>query len=61
MKHWPRTLLARTFLLTATLLLLTTSSLLVLFKLSLAEPRARETAQLASSSVNLVPAALLAS
>jgi len=61
MKHWPRTLLARTFLLTATLLLLTTSSLLVLFKLSLAEPRARETAQLASSSVNLVRAALLAS
>lgn len=61
MKFLPRTLLARTFFLTAALVLLSTTALLVLFRLSQAEPRANETAQLTASAVNLVRAALLAS
>ncbi|HNM21441.1 MAG TPA: HAMP domain-containing protein, partial [Rhodocyclaceae bacterium] len=57
----PGSLLARTFFLIAALVLLTTASWLVLFERAEAEPRARETAQLASSTVNLIRAALLAS
>jgi len=57
----PRTLLVRTFFLSAALVVLTTTAWLVLFRLAEAEPRARETAKLASSVVNLVRAALLAS
>lgn len=56
----PRTLLARTFLLLAILVLLTTTAWLSLFRLIDAEPRARETAQLATSAVNLIRAALFA-
>lgn len=57
----PRSLLARTFFLIATLVLLTTAAWLTLFERAEAEPRARETAQLAASTVNLIRAALLAS
>ncbi|HEX6733593.1 MAG TPA: ATP-binding protein [Azonexus sp.] len=56
----PRSLLARTFLLLALLVLLTTAAWLSLFRYINAEPRARETAQLATSAVNLVRASLLA-
>jgi two-component system, OmpR family, osmolarity sensor histidine kinase EnvZ len=56
----PRTLLARTFLLLAILVLLTTAIWLSLFRYIEAEPRARETAQLASSAVNLIRASLFA-
>ena len=56
----PRTLLARTFLLLATLVILTTTAWLSLFRYIEAEPRARETAQLAASAVNLIRAALFA-
>lgn len=57
----PRSLLARTFLLIAALVLLTTAAWLTLFRLAEAEPRAHETAQLATSAVNLIRAALLTS
>ena len=56
----PRTLLARTFLLLAILVLLTTTAWLSLFRYIDAEPRARESAQLAASAVNLIRAALFA-
>lgn len=56
----PRTLLARTFLLLAWLVLLTTAAWLSLFRYIEAEPRARETAQLAASAVNLIRASLFA-
>ena len=56
----PRTLLARTFLLLAILVLLTTTAWLSLFRFIDAEPRARESAQLAASAVNLIRAALFA-
>ncbi len=56
----PRSLLARTFLPIAALVLLTTSAWLSLFRFADAEPRARETAQLVSSAVNLIRAALIA-
>jgi two-component system osmolarity sensor histidine kinase EnvZ len=56
----PRTLLARTFLLLAILVLLTTTAWLSLFRFLDAEPRARESAQLAASAVNLIRAALFA-
>jgi len=56
----PRTLLARTFLLLAMLVLLTTAGWLSLFSYIDAEPRARETAQLAASAVNLIRASLFA-
>ena len=56
----PRSLLARTFVLLAILVLLTTSAWLGLFRFIDAEPRARETAQLAASAVNLIRASLLA-
>ena len=57
----PRSLLARTFLLIAALVVLTTVAWLSLFRYVEAEPRARETAQLAASTVNLIRAALFAS
>jgi two-component system osmolarity sensor histidine kinase EnvZ len=56
----PRTLLARTFLLLGLLVLLTTVAWLSLFRYIEAEPRARETAQLAASTVNLIRASLFA-
>lgn len=56
----PRTLLARTFLLLAALVVLTTTAWLSVFRYIEAEPRARETAQLAASAVNLIRAALFA-
>jgi two-component system osmolarity sensor histidine kinase EnvZ len=56
----PRTLLVRTFLLLAILVLLTTTAWLSLFRFIDAEPRARESAQLAASAVNLIRAALFA-
>lgn len=56
----PRTLLARTFLLLALLVLLTTAGWLSLFNYIEAEPRAREAAQLAASAVNLIRASLYA-
>lgn len=56
----PRSLLARTFLLLAMLVLLTTAAWLSLFRYMDAEPRARETAQLAASAVNLIRASLFA-
>lgn len=56
----PRTLLARTFLLLALLVLLTTAAWLSLFRYTDAEPRAREIAQLSASAVNLIRAALFA-
>ena len=56
----PRTLLGRTFLLLAALVVLTTAAWLSLFRYLEAEPRARETAQLAASAVNLIRAALFA-
>lgn len=56
----PRTLLARTFLLLALLVLLTTAAWLSIFRHLEAEPRARESAQLAASAVNLIRAALFA-
>ena len=56
----PRSLLARTFLLLTALVLLTTAAWLSLFRYIEAEPRARETAQLAASAVNLIRASLFA-
>lgn len=56
----PRTLLARTFVLLALLVLLSTAAWLSLFRFIEAEPRARETAQLAASAVNLIRASLFA-
>ena len=56
----PRTLLARTFLLLTVLVLATTAAWLSLFRYIDAEPRARETAQLAASAVNLIRASLFA-
>ena len=56
----PRTLLARTFLLLALLVLLTTAAWLSIFRHLEAEPRARESAQLAASAVNLIRASLFA-
>lgn len=57
----PRSLLARTFLLIAALVVMTTVAWLSLFRYIEAEPRARETAQLAASTVNLIRASLFAS
>ncbi len=56
----PNTLLARTFVLLASLVILTTAAWLVLFRHLDTEPRARETAQLAASTVNLIRAAIFA-
>jgi two-component system osmolarity sensor histidine kinase EnvZ len=56
----PRSLLARTFLLLALLIQLTNVVWVGLFRYLEAEPRARDTAQQAASTVNLVRASLLA-
>ena len=56
----PRTLFARTFLLLALLVLASTAAWLSLFRHIDAEPRARETAQLAASAVNLIRSSLFA-
>lgn len=56
----PQSLLARTFLLLAALLLASTAVWITLFRHIEAEPRARESAQLAASAVNLIRAALFA-
>ncbi|MDD2743125.1 MAG: ATP-binding protein [Rhodocyclaceae bacterium] len=56
----PRSLLGRTFLLLTALVLITTTAWLSLFRYIDAEPRARETAQLATSAVNLIRAAIFA-
>ncbi len=56
----PRSLLARTFFLLALLVLLTTAGWLSLFRYIDAEPRAKESAQLAASAVNLIRASLFA-
>ena len=60
MKLLPRTLLVRTFLLLALLVLLSTAAWLSLFRFIDSEPRARETAKLAASAVNLIRASLFA-
>lgn len=57
----PKSLLARTFLLTAGLAILTAATLLLMFRLLATEPRARDTAELSASAVNLIRAALIAS
>lgn len=59
MRLAPSSLLARTFLLIATLVLSTTAAWLTLFRFAEAVPRAHETAQLATSAVNLIRAALV--
>lgn len=56
----PRSLLVRTFLLLATLVLASTVGWLALFSHIDAEPRAREAASLATSTVNLIRASLFA-
>lgn len=60
MRLAPAGLLARVFLLISGIVVLTTAAWLLIFRLADAEPRARELAQLASSNVNLVRAALFA-
>jgi two-component system, OmpR family, osmolarity sensor histidine kinase EnvZ len=55
----PRTLLLRAFLLISGLVMLTTATWMLLFRLADTEPRARELAQLSASAVNVVRAALL--
>lgn len=61
MRLSPGSLLARIFILIAALVLLTAAAWLTLFRFAEAEPRARETAQLAVSAVNVIRAALLSS
>lgn len=56
----PQSLLFRSFVLISALVMLTTASWLVIFQHADAEPRARELAQLTTSAVNLVRAALYA-
>ena len=56
----PRTLLARTFVLVSLLIFVSVATWLTLFSLAQNEPRARQTAQLAVSVVNLTEAALVA-
>lgn len=56
----PRTLLARTFLLVSLLIFVSVATWLTLFSLAQNEPRARQTAQLAVSVINLTEAALVA-
>lgn len=60
MRFFPRTLLARTFLLISLLLCFAVASWLALFALAEREPRARQVAQLTVSVVNLTRAALVA-
>ena len=56
----PRSLLARTFLLLAALVLTSTAGWLALFSHIDVEPRARESANMAASAVNLIRASLFA-
>ena len=56
----PRTLLARTFVLVSLLIFVSVATWLTLFSFAQNEPRARQTAQLAVSVVNLTEAALVA-
>ncbi len=56
----PRSLLARTFLLLALLVLTSTAGWLALFSHIDVEPRAREAATTASSAVNLIRASIFA-
>lgn len=56
----PKSLLLRSFILISSLVMLTTASWLIIFRHADDEPRARELAQLTTSGVNLVRAALLA-
>ncbi|MEY4592312.1 MAG: hypothetical protein RIR18_1207 [Pseudomonadota bacterium] len=56
----PQSLLFRSFVLISALVMLTTASWLVIFRHADAEPRAKELAQLTTSAVNLVRAALYA-
>lgn len=60
MRFFPRTLLARTFLLISLLLCFAVGSWLALFALAEREPRAQQVAQLTVSVVNLTRAALIA-
>ncbi len=60
MRDFSQSLLGRTFLWLALLVLLTTSAWLTIFRLLDTEPRAKETAQLAASAVNLIRASLFA-
>ncbi|MDR1349423.1 MAG: HAMP domain-containing protein [Zoogloeaceae bacterium] len=55
----PRSLLARTFIWAAFLVLLTNVAWMVIFRLADAEPRSRALAQLSASAVNLARVALL--
>lgn len=55
----PRSLLARTFLWVAALVLVTNAAWIMIFRLADTEPRARALAQFSASAVNLVRAALL--
>ena len=59
MKLFPRTLLWRTFVLIAALILLAVAAWFELFRFSEREPRARQTAQMVASVVNLTRAALV--
>lgn len=60
MQFSPTSLLTRIFLLISGIVAVTTMAWLLIFRLADAEPRARELAQLASSNINLVRAALFA-
>ena len=59
MRLWPRTLLWRTFALISLLIVLALGAWLQIFLTSQREPRARQTAQMVVSVVNLTHAALL--
>ena len=59
MKFWPQTLLARSVLLIAALLLLANLAWLQIFRVSTREPRARQVSQQIISTVNLTRAALV--
>ncbi len=59
MRLWPRTLLWRTFALISLLIVLAIGAWLQIFLIAQREPRARQTAQMVVSVVNLTHAALL--
>ncbi len=59
MRYWPQTLLARSVLLIAALLLLAHLAWLQIFRISTREPRARQVSQQIISTVNLTRAALV--
>jgi two-component system osmolarity sensor histidine kinase EnvZ len=59
MKLWPQTLLARSVLLIAALLILAHLAWLQIFRISVREPRARQVSQQIISTVNLTRAALV--